>query len=72
MFFFGKNLNSKHKVTLCLVAVSILTSYVTFFHLGRPVLEYLPNGKTNVNVTKIDLVFGILVKMLVLCIFRKF
>ena len=73
MFFFGKNLRTKHKVILCLVVVSILTNYLTFTHLSKPFVEYLPNGEwKNINMTKVTLSFGILVKMLVVAFFRKF
>ena len=73
MFFFGTNLNSKHKVTLCLAILGILgnlgcirepyTFYVTFL---------LPNGYFDVNAAQFMLLFGIFVNTLVLAVFRKF
>ena len=74
MFFFGKNLKSKHKVTLCLAVLGILLNYWVFAQMGPgyPIIEFLKNGEMNFNITKMALSFGILVKMLVIAIFRKF
>ena len=73
MFFFGKNLRMRHKVTLCLVALSILANYLACTTMGTfPLVEYLADGKINFNITKITLSFGIFTKMLVIAFFRKF
>ena len=75
MFFFGKNLKFKHKATLCLVMLGILINYRVFARMGPEypmVLVESLDGKIHFNITKIALSFGILVKMLVIGIFRKF
>ena len=85
MFFFGKNLKAKHKVALCLVMLEILLNCWLCTHLGTycgvfrthmgayPWVEFLDgHTKFNFNITKIVLSCGILLKMLVICIFRKF
>ena len=74
MVFFGKNLKSKHKVTLCLVALGILANVwlCNQSPVTLPFVEYMGNGTYRFNSSKIVLSFGIFVKMLVICIFRKF
>ena len=74
MFFFGKNLKPKHIVTLCLVAYGILANGYLWSLLPQiPFVEFIPEtGLYNYNVTKIVVVYGTFVKMLVLIIFRKF
>ena len=74
MFFFGKNLKPKHKVTLCLAALGILTNYwlCTMMPGTFPYVEFLENGSVKYHLTQIILSFGIFIKMLVICIFRKF
>lgn len=74
MFFFGKNLKPKHKATLCLVALAIIANYFEYTRTPGifPFAHFMPNGGIEFNSTKIILSFGIFVKMLVLCIFRKF
>ena len=74
MVFFGKNLKSKHKVTLCLVALGILANYwlCTKMDGTFPFVEFLGNGGLRFHTSQIVLSFGIFVKMLVLAFFRKF
>ena len=80
MFFFGKNLQPKHKVALCLVILGILVNYwvcicwaFNKMPFGTyPMIEFLTDEDFKVYLTQIVLSFGIFVKMLVLCIFRKF
>ena len=74
MFFFGKNLKSKHKVTLCLVLVAILTDWILWSILEQkiPLVEFVPEKGLNFNLTYLVLAFGILVKCLVIDMFRKF
>ena len=80
MFFFGKNLKAKHKATLCLVMLGILANYwvCTCLVFGKipfgtyPFVEFIENEDFKMYLTKIVLSFGIFIKMLVICIFRKF
>ena len=82
MFFFGKNLKLKHKVTLCLVLLGILANGFLWFNLPQvPFVEYIPEQYLffydwpvliNYNFPQIVLAFGIFVKMLMIIIFRKF
>ena len=74
MFFFGKNLKFKHKVTLCLTALGILVDCILWSILEQkmPLVEFLPEQGLNFNLTYLILAFGILVKCLVIDIFRKF
>ena len=74
MEFFGKNLKSRHKLTLCLVLFGILANGLLWSKLPQvPFVEYVPElGTYNFNLTQIVLALGTFIKMLVLCIFRKF
>ena len=73
MFFFGKNLQTKHKVALCLAALGILANFWVCTTMGTfPMIEYLANGSIKFNITKITLSFGIFVKILIIVFFRKF
>ena len=74
MFFFGKNLKFKHKVTLCLAALGILANvYVCRTKSAAfPFVEFLENGNCRIHVTQCVLSFGIFVKMLMIAFFRKF
>lgn len=74
MEFFGKNLKSKHKVTLCLVLLGILADCILWSILEQkmPWVEFVPEQGLNFNSTYLVLAFGILVKCLVIDIFRKF
>ena len=74
MVFFGKNLKTKHKVALCLAMLGILMNCweCTRMPLGTfPYVEF-NDGNIRFYTTKIVLSFGIFVKMLMICIFRKF
>ena len=76
MEFFGKNLKFKHKATLCLVALGILTNgWLCTKAFGTTFVEFI-EGDMIVHMTEsmplIILVFGIFLQMLVISIFRKF
>ena len=73
MFFFGKNLKAKHKVTLCLAALGILANGYACTKLPGPFpfVEFLKDG-INLHPTELILSFGIFVKMLMIAFFRKF
>ena len=74
MGFFGKNLQTKHKVTLCLVMLGILANaYMCNKQSGTfPFIGFDENGWIRLHVTQLIWTFGIFVKMLVLAFFRKF
>ena len=74
MFFFGKNLRTKHKIILCLAALGILVNYWECSRMPGtfPYVEFLSDGGINFHTTQIILSFGIFVKMLVVAFFRKF
>ena len=74
MFFFGKNLKFKHKATLCLVVLGILTNYWLCTRMAGtfPFVEFRPHGGVQFHLVQIVLSFGIFIKMLVIIIFRKF
>ena len=72
MFLFDKNLQTKHKVILCLVLLGITANYLECTNIPGKFVEFLPNGGIEYNITKIVLGFGIFVKMLVVAFFRKF
>ena len=73
MFFFGKNLKFKHKATLCLVLLGILANGYLWSESEVPFVEFLPELNTyDYNLTKIIVAFGTFIKIIVLCIFRKF
>ena len=74
---FGKNLESKHKVTLCLVALGILANCwlcTKAFGTSCPFVEFVDSDiifHMAESMPLIILLYGIFVKMLVICIFRK-
>ena len=75
MFFFGENLQPQHRLTLWLVLGALLANGYLFSHLCEKIsfLDVQPELElVTFNMVHITLVFGIFVKMLVLCIFRKF
>ena len=74
MFFFGKNLKTKHKVTLCLAALGILINCwaSTMLPGTFPYIEFLEGRHIRWHWTQISLAFGIFVKMLMIAFFRKF
>ena len=72
MFFFGKNLKLRHKLTLCLVISGILVNGTLWSRLPQvPMIELTPDG-VNFSITHIVLAYGAFVKLMVLLIFRKF
>ena len=75
MFFFGKNLKAKHKVALCLAALGILANCWVCTKLPGTFpyyVEFLENGYKRFYWTEIILAYGTFIKMLMICIFRKF
>ena len=74
MFFFGKNLQSKHKVTLCLVLVGILANVYLWSTLPQmQFIEIIPEHyNSEYIVTHIVVAFVTFINCIVLCIFRKF
>ena len=74
MIFCGKNLEFKHKATLCLAVIGILLNCLVCANKEGtfPFIEFLPNGHVRVHATQIVLSFGIFVNMLMIALFRKF
>ena len=75
MYFFGKNLKPKHKVTLCLAMLAILGNvFVCSKKLATfPFyIERLTTGEIAIHTTQIIMAFDIFVKILMIAFFRKF
>ena len=76
MFFFDKNLKRGHKVTLCLVLLGILANGFLWSKLPqKPFVDIRIEQNytvTDYNVAHIALAYGTFIKIIVLCIFRKF
>ena len=74
MFFFGKNLKAKHKATLCLALLGILANYwaCTWLPGTFPFIEFIGDYEVKFHATQLILSLGIFIKMLIICIFRKF
>ena len=69
MFFFGKNLKFKHKVTLCLVMYGILANWYLWMKLTQIPFDW---SSSNGKELQFWVAFLAFVKCIVLCIFRKF
>ena len=76
MFFFGENLQPKHKATLCLVMLAIVSNLIVLYILDIPFVQKRSflfwKKDLLIHWPHLLLIFATFVQMLVLCIFRKF
>ena len=79
MYFFGKNLKMRHKLTLCLVLLGIVVNAYLWSTLPQiPFIQIkierwkFDFSVTNYTTTHTALAYGTFIKIIVLWIFRKF